>query len=70
MSIESCDATSVGAAQDVAVPATGSRPLQRLAAVRRQQGVSRSTVARRRNIEIEQVRQQERESSDLPLSMV
>ena len=70
MSIEHCDATGVGAVQDVAVPATGSQPLQRLAAVRRQQGLSRRTVARRLNIEIEQVRQQESESSDLPLSMV
>lgn len=70
MSIEHCDATSVGAAQDVIVPATGRQPLQRLAAVRRQQGVSRCTMARRLNIEIEQVRQQECESSDLPLSMV
>lgn len=70
MSIDHCDATSVGVAQDVAVPATGSQPLQRLAAVRRQQGVSRSTVARRLNIEIEQVRQLESESSDPPLSMV
>jgi len=70
MSIEHCDATGMEAAQVVAVPATGSQPLQRLAAVRRQQGLSRSTVARRLNIEIEQVRQQESESSDLPLSMM
>ena len=70
MSIEHCDATGVGTAQDVAVPATGSQPLQRLAAVRRQQGLTLGTVARRLNIEIEQVRQQESESSDLPLSML
>jgi transcriptional regulator with XRE-family HTH domain len=70
MSIEDCDATGVGAVQDVAVPATGGQPLQRLASVRRQQGLSRQTVARRLNIEIEQVRQQESESSDLPLSTV
>lgn len=70
MSIEHCDVTSVGAAQDVSVPPTGRQPLQRLAAVRRKQGLSRRTVARRLNIEIEQVGQQENESSDLPLSMV
>jgi len=71
MSIEQCDATGVGAAQDVVVPTvTSSQPLQRLAAVRRQQGVSRSTVARRLNVALEQVRQQESESSDLPLSML
>ena len=70
MGIEHCDVTGVGAAQDVAVPATGSHVLHRLAAVRRQQGLSCLTVARRLNIEIEQVQQQERESSDLPLSTV
>jgi len=68
MSIEHCDATGVGAVQDVAVPATGGQPLQRLAAVRRQQGLSRGTVARQLNIETEQVRQQESEGSDLRLS--
>jgi len=70
MSIEHCDVTGVGAAQDVAVPPTGRQPLQRLAAVRRRQGLSLDTVARQLNIEIEQVRQQESESSDLPLSTV
>jgi transcriptional regulator with XRE-family HTH domain len=70
MSIEHCDATGVGAMQGVAVPATVGQPLQRLAAVRRQQGFSRHTVAHRLNIEIEQVRQQESESCDLPLSVV
>ena len=70
MNIGHCDATGVATVQDVAVPAASSQPLQRLAAVRRQQGLTRRTVARRLNIEIEQVRQQESESSDLPLSMV
>ena len=70
MRIERSNARSVGSAQDVAVPATNGQPLQRLAAVRRQQGVSRSTVARRLNIKIEQVQQQESESSDLSLSTV
>ena len=50
------------------MPAAGEQPLQRLALVRRLQGISRRTVARRMNVEIEQVRQQERESADLPLS--
>jgi len=70
MSIEHCYATGVGAAQDAAVPAVGNQPLQRLAAVRQQQGLSLGTMARRLNIKIEQVRQQESESSDLPLSTV
>jgi len=51
-----------------AVPAVVERPLQRLAAVRRLQGISRRTVARRLNIEVEQVKQQERETVDIPLS--
>ena len=70
MSMEPCDTMGAGAAQDVVVPAAGSQPLQRLAAVRRQQGLTHRTVARRLNVEIEQVRQQESESSDLPLSIV
>jgi len=68
MSIGHCYVTEVGAALCAAVPATDSRPLHRLAAVRRHQGVSRCAVARRLNIGIEQVRQQESECSDLPLS--
>ena len=45
-----------------------AQPLHRLATVRRQQGVSRHAVAGRLKIGVEQVRQQETESSDLPLS--
>jgi transcriptional regulator with XRE-family HTH domain len=47
-----------------------NRPMQRLAAVRRQQGVSRRTVARRLNIDVEEVQQQECATTDLPLSVV
>lgn len=42
--------------------------LHRLARVRRQQGVSRQTVASRLRIGVEEVRRQESEGSDLPLS--
>jgi transcriptional regulator with XRE-family HTH domain len=70
MSVEHCDATGVKTAEHVAVPATGSQPLQRLGAVRRQQGLTRRTVAHRLNIDVEQVRQQESESCDLRLSML
>ena len=49
---------------------TENRPMQRLAAVRRQQGVSRRTVARRLNIDVEEVQQQERSTTDLPLSVL
>jgi len=42
--------------------------LHRLAAVRRQQGISQRNIARRLNIDIATVREQEEESTDLPLS--
>ncbi len=47
----------------------GDRPvLHRLGAVRRQQGVSRRTMARRLNVDVPTIKQQEDESSDLNLS--
>jgi transcriptional regulator with XRE-family HTH domain len=70
MSIVNCDTTNSEPAPEVAVPVGGERPLQRLAMVRRLQGISRRTLARRLNIEVEQVRQQERETADLPLSVL
>jgi transcriptional regulator with XRE-family HTH domain len=68
MSTDNCCAMDVGAAPCLAVVTTGSRPLHRLAAVRRQQGLSRQAVANRLSVEVEQVRRQESESCDLPLS--
>jgi transcriptional regulator with XRE-family HTH domain len=68
MSVGHCYLTEMGAAPYVPVPATNPQSLHRLAAVRRQQGVSRHAVASRLKIGIEQVRQQESEASDLPLS--
>jgi transcriptional regulator with XRE-family HTH domain len=44
------------------------RQLQRLAEVRRQEGISRRTIARRLGIGLREVRAQEQESADLPLS--
>jgi transcriptional regulator with XRE-family HTH domain len=70
MRIDHRDTTGGGVVQKVTIPATGRRPLHRLAAVRMRQGMSRDTVARRLSIAIEQVQQQESESSDLPLSTV
>ena len=70
MSIAHCDTANSETSHDIAVPATNHRPLQRLAMVRRSQGISRRTVARRLNIEVEQVRQQECDAADLPLSML
>ena len=77
MSIGHCGFTGMGLPMNVPLPPVKnrptppaeSRPLQRLAAVRRQQGVSRRTVARRLNIDIEQVQEQERETTDVPLSV-
>ena len=43
-------------------------PLHRLGAVRRLQGVSRRAIARRLNVEILVVKEQEKETTDLPLS--
>jgi transcriptional regulator with XRE-family HTH domain len=70
MSMAHCNTTSTAPSRAVTVPAVNGRPLQRLALVRRLQGVSRRTMARRLNIEIEQVRQQERETANLPLSVL
>ncbi len=58
-----------GNGQDVPVPAV-EHPLQRLAAVRQQQGISRRTVARRLNTDIATVRQQESETADITLSQL
>jgi transcriptional regulator with XRE-family HTH domain len=44
------------------------KALQRLAAVRRLQGLSRRTVARRMNLEVSDIRRHEEENADLPLS--
>ena len=46
------------------------RPLHRLATVRRLQGLSRRTVARRMNVNVTVVRSQEEETNDLPLSVL
>jgi transcriptional regulator with XRE-family HTH domain len=68
MSLDHICASAVGAVPCVAVPSTDHQPLHRLATVRRQQGVSRHAVAHRLKIEVDEVRQQETEDCDLPLS--
>lgn len=70
MSTAHCDTTSSGIPHEVAVPKAASQPLQRLAQVRRNQGLSRRTLARRMNVDVELVRQQECETADLPLSVL
>lgn len=68
MSIGQFSAAETANSPEVAVPAVVQRPLQRLAVVRRLQGISRRTVARRLNIDVEEIKQQERETVDIPLS--
>jgi len=65
--IMDCNVTGVGSSGGIPLPAP-SRPLHRLGIVRRLQGISRRTVARRLNIEVSAVRRQEEETSDILLS--
>ena len=54
---------------DVPVPPS-ENALHRLGAVRRLQGISRRTLARRMNLEVADIRRQEDESSDLTISIL
>ena len=67
MSLTNHNERRAGKANGSRVPAA-FRPLHRVGTVRRLQGISRRTVARRLNIDIAQVKHQERESSDMLLS--
>ena len=66
MSIVDC-ASGTGGSQEFKPPAP-RRSLHRLASVRRLQGISRRTVARRLNVDVEVIRREEVETADLPLS--
>jgi transcriptional regulator with XRE-family HTH domain len=57
------------ASGDVSVPAN-HRALHRIGTVRRLQGISRRTLARRMNVEVAEIRRQEEETNDLPLSVL
>ena len=70
MSIGHCDATGTGPSPEVSRCNGNGRPLHRLALVRRLQGLSRRKVAQRLNLDTEQVRRQERETADMPLSVL
>lgn len=70
MSIAHCDTTNPEAPSELTVSAAGQQPMQRLALARRQQGISRRTVARRLNVDIEVIRDQESDVADLPLSVL
>ena len=67
MSVMNCSVPGVGNPDGLKVP-TAKRPLHRVGAVRRLQGVTRRTVARRLNVDVTQVKLQEQETTDLPLS--
>jgi transcriptional regulator with XRE-family HTH domain len=70
MDIAPLGTTHSATALEVVVPETEDRPLQRLAMARQQQGISRRTVARRLNIDVGKVKEQEHEMADLPLSIL
>ena len=71
MSIMECGGSTSGSRCEAAVRTeepTADRPLHRLARVRRREGVSRRTVARRLKIDVAQVKSQENENADMLLS--
>jgi transcriptional regulator with XRE-family HTH domain len=67
MSIVECSA-GAEACGGLRVP-TNHRALHRLAVVRRLQGISRRTIARRLNVDVVEIRRHE-ETADLPLSVI
>ena len=68
MSIVECSADT-GASGEDRVP-VNHRVVNRLAVVRRRQGISRPTLARRMNVSVTEIRQQEKETNDLPLRVL
>jgi transcriptional regulator with XRE-family HTH domain len=70
MSVAQCGTVESGAPRTATVTMSQQRPLQRLAMVRRLQGISRRTLARRLNVEVDEGRLQERDTPDLPLSLL
>jgi transcriptional regulator with XRE-family HTH domain len=79
MSIVDLSSSVLGAVHHMPVPSVPAcempserpgRALQRVATVRRQQGISRRTLARRMNVELSTIRDQESETYDLTLSQL
>ena len=69
MSIADYPVATVGTKDGAATNMSpAARPLHRLAEVRHLQGVSRRTMARRLKIDVNDVKLQEQETTDLPLS--
>jgi transcriptional regulator with XRE-family HTH domain len=79
MSIVDMSSSALGAVHHLPVPNVPApdapsqfpvKPLQRVAVVRRQQGISRRTLARRMNVELSTVREQESDTYDMTLSQL
>lgn len=71
MSIVEYPFSGTSVVPEAAVGAESARPrLHRVAEVRRQQGISRRTLARRLNTDVAKVKQQEDETSDMTLSVL
>jgi transcriptional regulator with XRE-family HTH domain len=71
MSIAHYGVSHVEAEPHVPLPRPeAQRPMHRLKVVRRREGISQSTVARRLGIALGEVKTQEEETSDLPLSAI
>ena len=67
MSTLSCTVPAIDCSHQATVSLAG-QPLHRIGTVRRLQGISRRTVARRLNLEVAQVKYQEQPTSDMLLS--
>jgi transcriptional regulator with XRE-family HTH domain len=63
------DSTEIGGAERVRVP-VNQRALHRLATMRRLQRMSRCTLARCMNVDVEEICRQEEETNDLPLHVL
>jgi len=70
MNVGHCDTAGLGHPLDPVVPAAVNPPLHRLATARKLQGISHRVMARRLNIDIAQLREQESETSDIRLSVL
>ena len=68
MSVSNFSTSDVPEPRGPAVPGVRQRPLHRVGVVRRLQGISRRTVARRLNIDLATIKLQEDEASDMMLS--
>lgn len=68
MSIAHYTLSDLGNGPSLPLGPPSQRPIHRLKAVRQREGISQSTVARRLGIPLGEVKCQEKETSDLPLS--